>query len=348
MDFAGIAVAASLAMPCLPAAPPPTSPVAQAPVPTSNGVVEYPGLPHVIEMHEGLLSGGVPDGDAGFDSLAALGVRTIISVDGAVPDVNAAKTRGMRTVHLPIGYDGMDGARTVALARAVRDLPRPIYIHCHHGKHRSPAAAATIAVALGWITNDQARARMRVAGTAPGYAGLWQCATDARPLTAAVLDAAPAEFPERTAPSSLVAAMVELDDAHARLRAAQRAGWRAPDDHPDLAPLADAGRLADLFRLLDAPDALNDAAAKHRTVLREWFAKEARASTTLESLLERAQAADAACDRTALLEQATEALASITASCTACHAEHRDRCSPPLEPPHGAQASDQHGIIDQR
>ncbi len=31
-------------------------------------------------------------------------------------------------------------------AKAVRDLPGKIYIHCHHGKHRSAAAAATACV----------------------------------------------------------------------------------------------------------------------------------------------------------------------------------------------------------
>src|SRR5688572_19279104 len=52
-----------------------------------------------------LYSGGQPDGDAGFASLEKLGVKTVISVDGARPEIDVAKSHGMRYVHLPIGYN---------------------------------------------------------------------------------------------------------------------------------------------------------------------------------------------------------------------------------------------------
>src|SRR5262245_9819582 len=38
-----------------------------------------PGLHNVIEASAGLLSGSEPEGDIGFESLAGLGVKTIIS-----------------------------------------------------------------------------------------------------------------------------------------------------------------------------------------------------------------------------------------------------------------------------
>ena len=121
---------------------------------------DLPGLHNVVDFRgqgaDGFYSGSVPEGDAGFDALVGLGVKTVISVDGALPDLARAKARGLRYVHLPIGYDGFDDARKAELVRAVRDLPRPIYLHCHHGKHRSAGAAATIAVSLGWMTNAQA------------------------------------------------------------------------------------------------------------------------------------------------------------------------------------------------
>jgi len=114
--------------------------------------LDLPGLHNIVAFHADVWSGSVPEGDAGFDALKSRGVRTILSVDGALPDLDRARARGMRYVHLPIGYDGFDDARKVELARAVRDLPRPIYIHCHHGKHRSAGASAAIAVSLGWLT----------------------------------------------------------------------------------------------------------------------------------------------------------------------------------------------------
>jgi hypothetical protein len=285
-------------------------------------VTDYQGLHNVVAFHEGVLSGSVPEGDAGFDTLQVLGVRTILSVDGALPDVDRARARGMRYVHLPIGYDGFDDARKVELARAVRDLPRPIYIHCHHGKHRSAGATATVAVALGWLTPELAADRMKVAGTAAGYTGLWSCTANAVPLAAAVIDAAPADFPERTTPTSLVAAMVEIDDVHDRLKRVQKAGWRAPRDHPDLAPLADAGRLADLYRLLDDDARLTDVAPAERHMVREWLVREGLAAARLEGLLEAMDASVP--DRAALNLRADASLALLGASCKACHQQYRD------------------------
>ncbi len=54
-----------------------------------------------------VLSGAQPEGEAAFAELARLGVRTIISVDGATPDVQLASKHGLRYVHLPITYGGV-------------------------------------------------------------------------------------------------------------------------------------------------------------------------------------------------------------------------------------------------
>jgi hypothetical protein len=284
--------------------------------------LDLPGLHNLVAFHDDVWSGSVPEGDAGFDSLTSLGVRTILSVDGALPDLERARSRGMRYVHLPIGYNGFDQARKLELARAVRDLPRPIYIHCHHGKHRSAGASAAIAVSLGWLTPDQASARMAVSGTAKGYTGLWQCTAESAPIAAALLDAAPSDFPERTMPSSLVAAMVEIDEVHDRLKLAQRAGWHAPADHPDLAPLADAGRLADLYRLLDDDAQLKDVPESERATVREWLVREGLAAARLEAVIEAM--GEPTSDRGALAQRADASLALLGASCKACHQRHRD------------------------
>src|SRR5262245_42817749 len=97
-------------------------------------------LPNAYRITDKVISGGLPEGDAAFQELADLGVKTVISVDGMKPDVETAKKHGLRYVHLPHGYDGVPSERVLELAKAVRELPGLIYIHCHHGKHRSPAA----------------------------------------------------------------------------------------------------------------------------------------------------------------------------------------------------------------
>ncbi|MFG0258896.1 MAG: hypothetical protein ACF8LK_00975, partial [Phycisphaerales bacterium JB041] len=138
-----------------------------------------PGIHNLFAVAPGVFSGSGPEGAAAFDSLRAMGVRTVISVDGARPELELAHERGMRYVHIPIGYDGMEPEQEVALARALRDMPGPVYVHCHHGKHRGPTAAAVGLLGLGRMSGAEAEAFMHAAGTSESYPGLWACAAAA-------------------------------------------------------------------------------------------------------------------------------------------------------------------------
>ncbi len=303
-----------------PPAAPDTAQAARPALPkvSDNTPVDAPGLHNVVAFAPELLSGSVPEGDAGFDSLKSWGVLTIISVDGAIPDIERAKVRGMRYVHLPIGYHGFDEARKLELARAVRDLPRPIYIHCHHGKHRSAGAAGSVAVTLGWSTADDAVARMKVAGTAPAYEGLYRCTASASKVTDAVLATARTDFPEVSRPKGFVRGMVDIDIAWDNLKAVQRAGWVAPADHPDLVPAAEAGRLADTLRLL-----LDDARVKDMPdEFRSLLARNASEAQSLEELL--AKGTPTAKPSPEIAERLNAISASVAATCKACHNAYRD------------------------
>ncbi|MDZ4753915.1 MAG: hypothetical protein SGJ11_05395 [Phycisphaerae bacterium] len=274
---------------------------------------DYPGLHNVVGFGPGLYSGSAPEGDAGFSSLAALGIRTIISVDGAAPELARANARGLRYVHLPIGYNGFDETRKLEMTRAVRDLPKPIYMHCHHGKHRSAGGAAAVGVSLGTLTNAQAIERMKVSGTAADYEGLYRCAEQASVVAQAVLDAAPATFPEVSRPSGLVHLMVETDGVMEHLKAIEKAGWTVPKDHPDLVPVAEAGRLADLLR-----NTKDDKTVTSREDAKEFLvalADNAAKAQVLEDLLLKA-------DSTAKERSAQFKL--VTQSCKDCHVKHRD------------------------
>jgi hypothetical protein len=280
--------------------------------------VDAPGLHNVVAFAPDVLSGSVPEGDAGFDSLKAWGVLTVISVDGAVPDVERAKARGMRYVHLPIGYHGFDEARKLELARATRDLPQPVYIHCHHGKHRSASAAGTIAVTLGWMTPEQAVARMTIAGTAPSYPGLYRCTQDAVKVADAAISSARADFPEVSRPAGLVKGMVEIDLAWDNLKAAQKAGWTVPADHPDLVPAAEAGRLADTLRPL-----CDDAVVKgNPTEFQSLMSLSAEQARSLEELLAKVSAGARPSPEDA--ERLNAIASQLAATCKACHNAYRD------------------------
>lgn len=283
------------------------------PSPKDEAPVDMPGLHNVVAYVKDCYSGSSPEGDVGFATLAAMGVRTIISVDGAAPQVEAAAAHGIRYIHLPIGYNGFDEKRKLELARATRDGMEqgPVYIHCHHGKHRSAGAAAAAAVSLGWASPEEMVARMKVSGTAPSYTGLYACAAESTPIDAARVDAVPADFPSISKPAGLVKAMVEVDFAAENLKVIQKARWVVPADHPDLVPPAEAGRLRDLFRFLET----DERALARPADFMEHVRESGRESQALEEVL-----AAAIVDP----EQADSHFAAILASCRACHVDYRD------------------------
>lgn len=294
------------------------------PGPTDTTPAEFPGLHNVVTFSPGIVSGGVPVGDDGFDSLLALQFRTIISVDGAIPDLDRARTRGLRYIHLPITYGGFDQHRLLEISRALRDLEPngAIYIHCHHGKHRSAAAAAAACVALGRLSNDQAVARMTVAGTSTHYTGLYRAAQAAAPVSAAQLDSVRGTFPERTEPAGLVGVMGELDELMQRLDDDRRDGWRWDAASRTPWPGIDASRMHERLRWVQGRAAeLNkgdDFLNRNRNTL-------ARAEA-LDQLLE--QLGRPAAGKLALqpdtARQLDAAVVALAASCKDCHVHHRD------------------------
>ena len=283
-------------------------PAANAPEPQ-----DYPGVHNAVTFHEGFVSGSAPEGDEGFDTLAAMGIRTIMSVDGAIPKVERAEARGMRYIHLPIGYNGFGEERRLQLARAALDAMAdgPVYIHCHHGKHRSAGAAAAIAAALGWETPTHGIARMEVSGTSPKYAGLYECAAESEVLSKRTLAEVPADFPSVWTPSTFVGAMVEIERTLEHLELIEKAGWTTPPDHPDLVPVAEAGRLADLHRHLKSSDESLRRPTEFAGLMREGYS----AAQALESLLLETEL-----DHSALQAQ----MEQVNTTCAACHVTYRD------------------------
>ena len=285
--------------------------------------VEARHLPNSFRVHERVISGGLPHGEAGFRELSGLGVKTVISVDGAKPDVEAARKYGLRYVHLPHGYDGVPRERARELAKAVRDLPAPVYIHCHHGKHRSPVAAAVGCVAAGLLNPDEAVVVLKTAGTSEHYEGLYRSAADARPLGKAVLDALQIDFPETAKIPPMAEAMVEIEHAFDRLQQIKTAGWRSPPDHPDLEPAHEALLLREQFtELLRTPEA-----GRKPDEFRKLLQTSEHAGKTLEAQLRAWKSAGYPQPVPKRIGASFERIAN---DCTACHRKYRDV---PLEEP---------------
>jgi hypothetical protein len=282
-------------------------------------------LPNAYQLTEKVVSGGLPEGEVAFKELADLGVRTVISVDGAKPDVAMAKKFNMRYVHLPHGYDGVPDDRAKELAKAVKDLPGPIYIHCHHGKHRSPAAAVVACVGVGTIKPEDAKAILKTAGTSENYRGLYQSAEETRKIDDKVLDDLKIEFREIEKIPAMAQSMIAVEHLHNNLKKFKAAGWKLLPKEPALTPAHEALLLREQFTELLRTDELKK--------LPEGFQKLTRdaevAGEEFEKILLDLAKADTA--NTAkgdsnpdLVKKADAAFEKVTVNCASCHKSFRD------------------------
>jgi hypothetical protein len=274
------------------------------------GPVEAPGLHNVFRLTEKLLSGSSPEGDEGFASLQRLGVKTIISVDGMRPEVERAHRFGMRYVHLPIGYDGVPEEQGLRIAKAVRDRPALVYLHCHHGKHRGPAAAAVAHLCIDERCGvEDALAELKRAGTDPHYTGLYAAPGQTRRPSREELDRIPDNFPEVAEVGGLAQAMVAIDERWDGLKAVRAVGWKTPPGHPDVEPAHEALLLVEGFR----EAARLPEAGRGPDEFRRWLAEAEAHAKDLETALRQGSSA-----------AAEAAFKSAGADCTRCHARYRD------------------------
>jgi protein tyrosine phosphatase (PTP) superfamily phosphohydrolase (DUF442 family) len=280
------------------------------PTTTAKKARNLPGLHNVVTYADEFLCGGVPEGEQGFATLATLGVKTVISVDGATPDLVHATAHGLRYVHLPISYDTVSSERQLQLAQAIRNVQRPIYVHCHHGKHRSGAALATALVCAGEMSVAEVSERMGVSGTAASYTGLWQAVRAAQPMSPAQLQADPASFPSVTVVTGLVATMAEMDQIIDLVRQSHQARWQAPDDHPDLVAEKETERLASLIASLR-----DDSESKQYPA---GYQQHLQHSIEVSEKLHRAVR-----DGNAI--QAAQMLSTLGQSCKTCHRTYRNK-----------------------
>jgi hypothetical protein len=197
-------------------------------------------------------------------------------------------------------------ARGEELAKAVQvaEASGPVYLHCHHGKHRGPTAAAVVCRALDGWSPEQAVDFLHQAGTAPDYAGLYRDARAFRPPSAAELERMPANFPETAKTAPLVDTMVAIDQHCDALKAAQKNAWSG-----------DAGQTAtlmwELFR-----EAARDPAVQERG--EDFLAKLAAGEKDAERLRRVLG------DPTGPVADRDAALRAMNQDCADCHKVYRN------------------------
>ncbi|MCP4861213.1 MAG: cytochrome c [Planctomycetes bacterium] len=275
-----------------------------APIP-----LESDNLAHLLDLGSDLYSGSMPPTAASFEEIAAMGVKMVVNVDSASPAVELAEAAGMTYVHIPIGYDGVPEEAALALERVIRDAEGPIYFHCHHGKHRGPAAAAIALRAASGCSAEAAAEVLSAAGTSEDYKGLWrdvaawQPAAEGVVLPELVSVAKVADFP---------AGMAKLDRVWDRVKLIRKNKWQIPADHPDLALGQETLILTQLLR-----ESSSLLSAEHQED-RE-FQRQMEESTELAHELHQA-ARQAELD----LELLDERYLDLAASCKNCHRDYRN------------------------
>lgn len=217
-----------------------------------------PLLPNAFRFSKNLLSGARPENDAGIQALKRLDVKTIICVDADPPETDIADRLGIMTVHLPISFRELPAKRALELAKAVRDLPGPIYVECNSGKHRSVPAAAVASILLGEMTPQQGALALQAAGTSTGYPGMYAAVQSAAKVSKETLDGLTVNFTARAEVPRLPKTMVEIEKTWRRIEMAQSLNWKVPDTRKDLKVDDDLLHMIDLFMQASEWDEMND------------------------------------------------------------------------------------------
>jgi tyrosine-protein phosphatase SIW14 len=106
-------------------------------------------------IEDGLYRGAQPTA-AGFQELAALGVKAVLNVAGSGDDVLVAKD-SLKLYHVPMSVWGLRDDRVLEALRVMADpANRPLMIHCRHGSDRTGALVALYRVVVQGWTKEKA------------------------------------------------------------------------------------------------------------------------------------------------------------------------------------------------
>ncbi|MBL22229.1 MAG: hypothetical protein CMJ37_05295 [Phycisphaerae bacterium] len=228
--------------------------------------------------------------------LTAMGIKKVISVD-ALPPEASLWTEGIQVRHLPLGYRDLPKPLQLRLARELSIGPVKTYIHCHHGKHRGPAAALAALRNLDQI--DPAEAKIWLDRCGVAYQGLRQAVQNAQPESSEDIQSS-TPLQEVVATRSLSRLMAEIDQVWDRLKKVP-----SPSDPKVRTQQEDAAHLLDLFRLS------SESAGPVDPAYPKQMQQAIKLATTLEAQLQDGQ-------------DAAELRSDLHISCRACHRAFRD------------------------
>ena len=161
------------------------------------------------------------------------------------------------------------------------------------------------------MTNEEAVAELRRAGTAGKYVGLYAVAKKMTPPSRTTTELFDFDFPSVAPVEELTEAMATVDRRFDGMKAVRTAGWATPRDHPDISPAHEALQMMELFVEIGRTD---DAKSRPED-FRRYLSEAERASRSLEEVL-RGPHPDVA--------RAEQEFVALKQSCNACHADFRN------------------------
>jgi protein tyrosine phosphatase (PTP) superfamily phosphohydrolase (DUF442 family) len=123
-----------------------------------------PGLPNLHRVSSGLYRGARPE-KGGLDSLALLGVRTVVSLDAFHSQRQAVESHGFgyERIGLKVWHpEDEDMRRFLEIATDARK--QPVFVHCRRGADRTGVAVAVYRVCVQGWTKEAAVAEMTTGG----------------------------------------------------------------------------------------------------------------------------------------------------------------------------------------
>ena len=186
-------------------------------------------LDGVYKLDDNLYIGPAP-GKKHFSELKSLGIKSLISVDGAVPDLKGAESEEMSYAHVPIRYKGISDAQKLAILAAYEQLPKPVYLHCHHGIHRAPTSAMIILMNQKRRNKQSAIKEMKTIGTGLNYKGLYKTVETFEPIAESDIKNHKT-VPAKATLEDFTEQMAQLDRIFDRLKKYTTQNWKASGDN---------------------------------------------------------------------------------------------------------------------
>lgn len=136
----------------------------------------HEGLGNFFKVSDALYRGEQPD-EAGFASLKAAGIRTVVNLRTLRTDKEGTKENGLKYFHITFQPWNAENEEVAEFLRIVTDPEnQPVFVHCRHGADRTGVMVAAYRIVVqGWSRED-AIEEMTKGGF--GFHSVWQNLVD--------------------------------------------------------------------------------------------------------------------------------------------------------------------------